>query len=188
MRLKAAKKDKEFAQFQLKLYRYSAKELSSLVNASEWIEDIDLREHLDLLRKKELPASEGVWIPFAMPKLSTGRDFVTPIIDKYLTDIRIRKKEEMFSDKCPSFFLRRNIRLNEIDIMVEKNQNSVVSLIEEAERIEKQMLEEERKRELAANIKKLTRHKLAYADAAAKKRRLSFKGRIQPTLFKGGIE
>lgn len=50
------------------------------------------------------------------------------------------------------------------------------------------MLEEERKRELAANIKKLTRHKLAYADAAAKKRRLSFKGRIQPTLFKGGIE
>ena len=50
------------------------------------------------------------------------------------------------------------------------------------------MLEEERKRDLAANIKKLTRHKLAYADAAAKKRRLSFKGRIQPTLFKGGIE
>ena len=40
------------------------------------------------------------------------------------------------------------------------------------------MIEEERKRELAANIKKLSKSKLTYSDNLAKKRRSSFKGRI----------
>lgn len=47
--------------------------------------------------------------------------------------------------------------MSEIDKMVDENQSKVMQLIEEAERIEKKMLEEERKRELAANIKKLTK-------------------------------
>jgi hypothetical protein len=46
-----------------------------------------------------------------------------------------------------------------------------MELIAEAERIEKKMLEEERKRELAANIKKLTKQKLAYSNTLASKRR-----------------
>lgn len=77
----------------------------------------------------------------------------------------------MFSPKCPSYFLRRNIRMSEIDNMVDENQGKVMELIAEAERIEKKMLEEERKRELAANIKKLTKQKLAYSNTLASKRR-----------------
>lgn len=78
--------------------------------------------------------------------------------------------------------------MRDIDTMVDDNQSKVIKLIEEAERIEKKMLEEERKRALAASIKKLTKSRLTYSDAVARKRRQSFKGRIQPTLFKGGIE
>ena len=54
-----------------------------------------------------------------MPNITENFDFLTPMIDGYLTELRIRKKEEMFGEKCDSFFLRRGVKTNEIDHMVE---------------------------------------------------------------------
>ena len=54
-----------------------------------------------------------------MPSITPNFDFVTGMIEGYLTELRVRKKEEMFGEKCDSFFLRRGIRTNEIDHMVE---------------------------------------------------------------------
>jgi len=57
------------------------------------MEDIDLREHLDLLLAKKIRKNDGDWTPLPPPLISKGFDFISPIIDGYLTDLRVRKKE-----------------------------------------------------------------------------------------------
>ena len=94
----------------------------------------------------------------------------------------------MFGEHCESFFLRRGIRLNEVDLMVGKTQSRILSLIESAKKIETEILEEERKREIVRNIKNLNNLKLNYKPDDAKKRRNSFKGRVQTALFQKGVE
>jgi len=89
------------------------------VITNENIEDSDLREHLNLLLAKKIRQDNGDWTPNPPPMITKGFDFITPIIDGYLTDLRVRKKEEMFGEKCDSFFLRRGVKMGEIDIMVE---------------------------------------------------------------------
>ena len=63
------------------------------VATNEFMEDIDLREHLDLLLAKKIRKDEGDWTPLPPLMISKGFDFVSPIIDGYLTDLRVRKNE-----------------------------------------------------------------------------------------------
>lgn len=100
--------------------------------ANENIEDSDLREHLDLLLSKNIRKDNGDWVPNPSPLISKGFDFMSPIVDGYLTDLRVRKKEEMFGEKCDSFFLRRGVKMGEIDVMVELTQKSVIRLSNQA--------------------------------------------------------
>jgi hypothetical protein len=98
------------------------------VFANENIEDADLRSHLDLLLAKKLRSDNGDWTPNPSLLISKGFDFISPIVDGYLTDLRVRKKEEMFGEKCDSFFLRRGVKMGEIDKMVEMTQERVIRL------------------------------------------------------------
>ena len=81
-----------------------------------------------MLLSKKIRKDEGDWTPNPPLMISKGFDFVSPIIDGYLTEMRVRKKEEMFGEKCDSFFLRRGIKMSEIDKMVETTQGSVIRL------------------------------------------------------------
>ena len=92
--------------------------------------------------------------------IKKGFDFVSPIIDGYLTDLRIRKKEQMFGEKCDSFFLRRGVKMGEIDKMVELTQKSVISLSKQAKILELKLIEEERQREIAKNINQMQNYKI----------------------------
>ena len=94
--------------------------------------------------------------------ITQGFDFVTEIMENYLTELRVRKKEEMFGEKCDSFFLRRAVRLGEIDLMVDVTQSRILKLVANAQKIEKEILAEERKREIARNIKTLNHLKLGF--------------------------
>ena len=49
LKLRSAQKDKEFAQYQLEVYKKAFKDLGEKISESEWVDDVDLREHLDLL-------------------------------------------------------------------------------------------------------------------------------------------
>jgi len=178
LNLKAAAKDKEFAIFQRRLYQDSALKLKDTVQQAEWIEDVDLRDHLNLLQEKNIRTDAGDWVVAPSHDITAGFDFVTDIMENYLTELRVRKKEEMFGEKCDSFFLRRAIRLGEIDLMVDETQSRILKLIANAQKIEKEILAEERKREIARNIKTLNHLKLSYKLDDTKKRRRSFKGRI----------
>ena len=99
---------------------------------AEWIEDADLREHLTLLEEKNIRSNEGDWVVVPNHDITPGFDFVTDIMESYLTELRVRKKEEMFWEHCQSFFLRRGICLNEIDLMVDETQSKILGLIENA--------------------------------------------------------
>ena len=98
----------------------TALKIKDKVKEAEEIEDADLRDHLNLLEQKNIRTSEGDWCVAPLPNITQGFDFMTEIVESYLTELRVKKKEEMFGDKCETFFLRRGIRLNEIDLMIEK--------------------------------------------------------------------
>ena len=134
--------------------------IQNQVATNEYIEDIDLREHLDLLLAKTIRQDNGDWTPNPNVLITKGFDFVTPIIDGYLTDLRIRKKEQMFGEKSDSFFLRRGIKMGEIDKMVELTQKSVISLSKQAKILELKLIEEERQREIAKNINQMQNYKI----------------------------
>jgi len=66
----------------------------------------------------------------------------------------------MFGEKCDSFFLRRGVKMSEIDTMVELTQESVIRLSRQAMMLEQKLIEEERQREIAKNINQMQNHKI----------------------------
>ena len=66
----------------------------------------------------------------------------------------------MFGEKCDSFFLRRGVKMSEIDKMVELTQDSVIRLSKQAKMLELKLIEEERQREIAKNINQMQNHKI----------------------------
>jgi hypothetical protein len=68
--LKAAAKDKEFAIFQRRLYQDSALKLKDTVEQAEWMEDVDLRDHLDLLQEKNIRTDAGDWVVAPSPDIT----------------------------------------------------------------------------------------------------------------------
>jgi len=62
MQLEVAQKDKDLAVFQRKLFEEAAMKISRGVEEGEFREDVDLREHLDMLEEKHIRSSAGDWL------------------------------------------------------------------------------------------------------------------------------
>lgn len=71
-----------------------------------------------MLNHKKLTVND--WDPFPLDDISEGADFVGDLFTKYMEDIRVRKKECEFGIPPPSVLLRKTIRLNDIDAMIEE--------------------------------------------------------------------
>ena len=95
------------------------------------MQDIDLKEHLELLEYKELAKND--WDPFPLTDIAEGSDFVGHLMDRYLEDIRVRKKEAEFGKPPPSVLLRKTVRLSEIDLMIEEVQEKSIGIATSAE-------------------------------------------------------
>ena len=52
---------------------------------AEWMEDADLREHLTLLEERNIRTNEGDWVVAPNHHITSGFDFVTDIMENYLT-------------------------------------------------------------------------------------------------------
>lgn len=104
-----------------RLYENSIQTTKMAYSNAILMEDIDLKEHYEELMAKELAVSG--WDPFPMTKISDKRsDFVTDLFQRYLDDLRIRKRDvENGNEGEPpaSYNLRKTIKLNFIDGMVE---------------------------------------------------------------------
>jgi len=131
MKLKAVKQDQNFMIHQKVLYETATEMTRQACIQAEKIEDIDLKEHLELLEYKELAKND--WDPFPLYNISEGADFVSSLFKRYLDDIRIRKKEAEFGIPPPSVLLRKTVRLNEIDLMIEEVQEKSIGIAGSAE-------------------------------------------------------
>mgnify|MGYP006109562563 CR=1 FL=1 len=61
MKLEAAQNDKDLVVFQRELFEEAAAKISRGVEEGEFREDVDLREHLDMLEEKHIRSSAGDW-------------------------------------------------------------------------------------------------------------------------------
>ena len=73
--------------------------------------------------------------------------------------------------------LRKCVRLDEIETMIEDLQKKSNDLLSNAEKMALKLAEEQRQKNIAKNIENLTAKKLDYRPKDAMKRRKSWKGR-----------
>lgn len=79
--------------------------------------------------------------------------------------------------------LRKAVRLNEIDKIIEEVQEHSLELAEEALRLAEKMAEEERQQNIKNTIKRLCRRKIEFKHREVRKRKNSFKGRDREPLL-----
>ena len=109
LQLKTAKTDPGFVHFQKVMYEGIIEKTRKLCKEGAELDDIDLTEHLEMLEKKNLMKSDWVTVP---PTDQTeGTDFVTPLMNAYLEDIRVRMKNDNFGEPPASVLLRKTVKL-----------------------------------------------------------------------------
>ena len=112
---------------------------------------------------------------------------MTDIVEGYLTELRTRVNTEMFGPRSSIFYLRRSIKVDEVHQMIVDTQARVAVLVENARRIENEVLAERRRKEILANLRVLNDQKLSFKPEDTQKRRSSYKGCVRRTLYKPGI-
>ena len=93
--------------------------------------DVDLNDHLLDLDKKNI--KQGDWDVFPMPDISAGCDFVTDLLYCYFEDLRVRKKLQDYGDPPTSVVLRKNVRLGDIDHLIDDISSKTVDLFSASE-------------------------------------------------------
>ena len=185
MQLKVARMDQGFIAFQEKMYSDLLEDTRKKMNASYKIKDVDLMDHKKQLEKKSIARKNTDWNVFPLTSITEGCDFVTDLLQKYLDEIRVRSRDEMFGDKIPpSTLLRKNVRLGDINNIIDELSDKTVVLKNKAEAYAKKIAEEKRLKEIADNIRRLTKRKLDFQHREAYKRSGSYKGRVRvPVIY-----
>lgn len=114
---------------------------------------------------------------------TAGTDFVTPLMEAYLEDIRVRSKEDQFDVPTASVLLRKTVKLQEIDVIIDDLASKTTALKSETEAYADFLAEEARLKEIADNTRRLTKRKLDYAPRVTYKRDNSYKGRNREALI-----
>jgi hypothetical protein len=100
-----------------------------------------------MLTKKHIMASG--WATTAPVDQTEGTDFVTSLLDAYLEDIRVRNKEDEFGDVPASILLRKRVKLNSIDEIIDELAARTTGLKSDAEAYEERLAEEARLKDIA---------------------------------------
>ena len=181
LQLKASKSDAGFVVFQKNLYEGIIEATRSRKKTAQSIDDIDLTEHLEMLEKKSMMLAG--WNTVPPVDQTAGTDFVTPLMEAYLEDIRVRSKEDQFDVPTASVLLRKTVKLQEIDVIIDDLASKTTALKSETEAYADFLAEEARLKEIADNTRRLTKRKLDYAPRVTYKRDNSYKGRNREALI-----
>jgi len=101
----------------------------------------------------------------------------------YLDDIRVRTKEDEFGEPTSSVMLRKTVKLQAIDGIIDELAEKTTALKSETEAYADFLAEEARLKEIAESTRKLTKRKLDYAPRLTYKRDNSYKGRNREALI-----
>jgi hypothetical protein len=186
MKLKSARTDRDFVNFQRAKYDELVEESQARYEAAKAEKDIDLEEHIRELTAKKVV--DGDWRPFPLKDLQVGCDFVQTLLDQYLEDLDARRKLDEFGVPAVAVTLRKSVQLDEVETIIEQVQKKAVELALDAGQQAERLAEEHRLREIQEAVKRLARKKLDFRHREAAKRQHSFKGRDRDPLFAAGEE
>lgn len=142
MKLKAGRQDQGFIAFQKERYDELIEATRVRCKAAEREEDADLVGHLQELDAKNLMGSD--WNPFPLKDVTPGSDFVQDLLERYFRDLNSRKKRQEAGIQSVSVILRKGIRLEEIDEIIEAVQQRSIELAADAGQIAERLREEQR--------------------------------------------
>lgn len=126
MKLKAARSDRDFVNFQKAKYDELVEASQARYEAAKGEKDVDLEEHIrELTAKKVL---DGDWRPFPMKDIQAGCDFVHSLLERYLQDLDSRRKLEEFGVPAVAVTLRKAVRLDEVETVIEQVQKKALEL------------------------------------------------------------
>lgn len=148
--------------------------------------DFDMVNLIDELIKEEVCTSE--WKVKVNPDLDESKNFTLPIVQAFLDFKEKEHKSIKNCDPTKTNLLRRIVTLKDIEDMILHEQNRAEDLVDEAHRIEREIMERERQRIIQKNTRRLQQRKLAFKASETTKRRNSFKGRVHKGVVKKGLE
>ena len=148
MNLSSAMRDQQYVQYQQKSYETMLADLKKIQQEAKKAPDAEMQKHIDALDKKDLKTTGWLTTPLD----NVDHDFVSPLLNQYLEDLRDRMKNHSSEDGGFAKSLRKIIRLDESQEMVNVQFQKIASLKEMADEKEHQL---ERERIRAEHNKKV---------------------------------
>ena len=140
MVLKVARQDQAFMQFQKKVYDDFNERTRLECKMAAKIFDYDLKDHLAQLEHHHIKDND--FQPFPMKDCQL--DLVGDLLYRYLQDIKHRQKAGEFGRATAAVLLRKCVKLEDIEIMIEDLQRKSDDLLSNAEKVAAKLAAEAR--------------------------------------------
>lgn len=186
LHLAEATKDNTYVDFQRTNFQKQLDRVNDLIERGKHKRDVDSENLLQGLIRDEI--SDADWKVVAKPDLPEEGNYALAIIQKYLDRKQREFTDEKTADEETTNFLRRTVEVNEIELMILKEQKRAQSLIDDHVKKMREYKERKRREKVDKDIKEMCQKKLAVKASDALKRGSSFKGRVQNKLAKPGYE
>lgn len=186
MKLKEVQDDGPFISFQKELFQRHVGNILDIQEVAMQKSDFDLVNMIEDMIREEVCTSE--WKVHVKADLDESKNFTLPIVQSFLD---YKEKEHKAIKHCEPTkinLMRRIVTLNDIEEMIILEQNRAKDLVDEAHRIEREIMERERQRIIQKNTNRLQHRKLAFKASECTKRRYSFKGRVHKGVVRKGLE
>ena len=158
MELETAMKDQSYVQYSQKRYDKMLEDLQNHQKDALGKPDYDMEEHLGLLDKKDLKTTGWITTPLD----NVDHDFVSPLLNMYLKDLKIRIAHHDNEESGVAANLRKATRVSDSEQLVNIQYQKVSSLKEQAD-LKEQDLELARvKLEHNKKVKRLVREKVDF--------------------------
>jgi len=135
--------------------------------------DYDLKSHLEQLEAYHIKGNDFQPLPLK----DVQHDFVFDLLHKYLQDVKHRMKAGEFGRATAATLLRKCVKLEDIEYMVEDCQAKSNELLSNADKLAEELADKRERKRIAKNIKTLNMNRLEFEPARTFKRKTSWKGR-----------
>lgn len=162
-------------QFQKKVYDDFNERTRLECKMAAKIFDYDLKSHLEQLEAYHIKGNDFQPLPLK----DVQHEFVYDLLHKYLQDIKHRMKAGEFGRATAATLLRKCVKLEDIEYMVEDSQAKSNELLSNADKLAEELAAKRERKKIEKNIKRLNTKRLEYNQESCFKRRTSWKGKTQ---------
>ena len=187
MELAAAQNDEAFIKFQKQAYANANERTRLECKMAAKIFDYDLKSHLEQLEAYHIKGNDFQPLPLK----DVQHDFVFDLLHKYLQDVKHRMKAGEFGRATAATLLRKCVKLEDIEYMVEDCQAKSNELLSNADKLAEELAEKRERKKIEKNIKNLNMNRMEFEPARCFKRKTSWKGRsalLFEDFAKDGLE